>query len=170
MAAAGSLEFANQLPGRVQIHQVVVGKLLALQLLGARDSALPAGIERGLLMRILAVAQVERARRANVEKGGQAGFVFGAHAARRALMARSYAAVSAKAFLASRHSVGSERLAFAFVQLFENRGIIVGRNHHRDVLIVLRRRANHGGTADIDVLDQLRQAARLAWPPPFRTA
>ena len=78
MAAGGLIELLDQLPGRVQVHQIVVGKLLALQLLGARDPALPVGIERGLLVRILAVAQIQRARRANVEKRRQPGTVFGA--------------------------------------------------------------------------------------------
>jgi hypothetical protein len=38
MAAAGRIEFVHQLPGGIQIHQVVVGKFLAVKLLRARDS------------------------------------------------------------------------------------------------------------------------------------
>ena len=166
----GLLEFLDQLPGGVQIHQVVVGELLALQLLGARDAALAAGIERGLLMRILAVAQIERARRANVEKRGQTGFIFGAHASQ----ARADGAVvrggQREGLLGQSPQRRFRKLAVAFVQLFENRRIVVGRNHHGDVLIVLGRRANQRGPADIDVLDQLRQRRRLVLAATFSNA
>ena len=38
-----------------------------------------------------------------------------------------------------------------------NGRVIGARRHHRDVLIIFRRRANHRRAADVDVLDQLRQ-------------
>src|SRR5271166_2764400 len=47
------------------------------------------------------------------------------------------------------------------MQLFENRGIVVGRNHYRDVLIILGGGANQRRAADIDVRDQLRQRDAL---------
>jgi hypothetical protein len=70
------IEFLNQLPGGVEIYEIVVRKFLALQLLSARDSAMARGIKRRGLMRILTLAEIECARRANVEKGRQSRFLF----------------------------------------------------------------------------------------------
>jgi hypothetical protein len=50
------IKLVNQLPGRVEIDQIVVRELLALQLLGSRDSTVPYGIKRRRLMRILPIA------------------------------------------------------------------------------------------------------------------
>ncbi len=58
MTTAGSVELACELPAGVEIDEVVVGELLALQLPGARDAGARAvGVERRLLVRVFAVAQ-----------------------------------------------------------------------------------------------------------------
>ena len=48
-------------------------------------------------------------------------------------------------------------------QLLEDRGVIGGRDDDGDVLIILGGGADHGGAADIDVLDQLFERARRPW-------
>src|SRR5687768_4786808 len=58
--ARGHVERAAALPGRVGVRDVVVAELLALQLPEARERALrriALDVERGRLMRILAVAK-----------------------------------------------------------------------------------------------------------------
>ncbi len=47
-------------------------------------------------------------------------------------------------------------------QLLKNFRIIRRRGHHRHVLPVLRRSANHGGAADVDVFDELFQSRILS--------
>jgi hypothetical protein len=42
-------------------------------------------------------------------------------------------------------------------QLLQNRGVVFRRGHHGDILVVLGGGAQHGGPADIDILDELRQ-------------
>ena len=57
----GLLKLLDQLPGGVQIDQVVVAKFFALKLLRPRDpGARAVSIERRALVRVFAVAQVGR--------------------------------------------------------------------------------------------------------------
>ncbi len=59
MATAGSLKLLHQLPGGIQIDQVVVAKLFALKLLRGGDAGAGAvPIERRPLVRVFPVAQV----------------------------------------------------------------------------------------------------------------
>ena len=56
----GAGEFANQIQRTIEIENVVIGQLLAVQHLGRGDRCVPAtrfGVEGGALVRILAVAQ-----------------------------------------------------------------------------------------------------------------
>ena len=59
MATAGSLELGHELEGGVGVVEVVVAELLALELACRGDARprLAAGVERRLLVRVLAVAQ-----------------------------------------------------------------------------------------------------------------
>ena len=170
IADGGLLELLDQLPGRVQIHQVVVGELLALQLLGARDAAVLSRIQRGRLMRILAIAQVERARRADARASPAAPDV--PSAPTRASRAADRAIVGGRQRERLLRQPPQRRLAefaVASCSSSQDRGVIVGRRHHRHILVILGRRADQGRSADIDVLDQFRQRdARLA-PPLSRT-
>ena len=63
MATAGSVELADQLPAGVEIDEVVVAELLALELLGGGDAGAAAvGVEGGALVGIFAVAEGLRER------------------------------------------------------------------------------------------------------------
>ena len=74
--ANGFVEFLCKIPGGLQINNVVVGELLALQLAGVGDTrARPIGVHGGLLMGILPVAQVERLLERETQNGRKhAGF------------------------------------------------------------------------------------------------
>ncbi len=118
MATGGLFKFLNQLPAGVEIDQVVVAELLAVQLAGPGDAGSgTVGVERGALMRIFAVAQrhgLRHRRRAALRGMGRrrrmncAGASAGSELAmvsRVLAMAESYAAVMAKAAWARRQRV-----------------------------------------------------------------
>ncbi len=152
MADGGPFELLGQLPGGVEIHQVVVGKFLAVQLFGAGDALSGAAVEGGRLVRILAVAQAHQARGADgevlreragivhlFEAGADGGIVIGGGAED----------------LFGQAPFGGEREFASVGAEFRDDGVIVGRgDDDGDILVVLGRRAQHGGAADIDVLDQ----------------
>ncbi len=112
-------------------------------------------------MRVFAIAQSERAWRANVEDRGQEiGGERGVARGRNLREACAHGAVI--------RSGGGERLLAPAANGFlsrENRlevfsssamaCVVGGRGDHGDVLPVLGRRADHRGSADVDVLDQL---------------
>src|ERR1035441_3010474 len=74
-----ALEFVDQLPGGVEVHQVVVAEFLAVELRGAGDSLAGPPVERRGLMGILAVAEVHQLGRADGEGARQG--TGGSHAA-----------------------------------------------------------------------------------------
>jgi hypothetical protein len=53
-------------------------------------------------------------------------------------------------------------LAAGLAELGEHGVVGLGLHHHRDRVVVLRRRADHRRTADVDVLDRLRLGHALA--------
>ena len=61
------VKLGDQLPGGVQIHQVVVRELFAVQLFGARDTGAAADIKRRRLMRVFAVTQCQLAGRTDIQ-------------------------------------------------------------------------------------------------------
>ena len=70
------LKLLHQLPGGVQIDQVVVAKFLALKLLCPRDpGARAVSIERRALVRVFAVAQVCRLGIGNQQRRREVGAV-----------------------------------------------------------------------------------------------
>ena len=62
-----------------------------------------------------------------------------------------------KTFFARRHLVAEREFAVRGAHLFDEGRVIGGRDDDRDVLIILGGGAQHGGSADIDVLDQFFQ-------------
>ena len=137
----GPLEFPGKRQGRFQVHQIVVGKLLALQLPRrgeARNAGPHRNVQSGALVRILAVAQFLPARESEMQPRGQ----------HRALAEFSRSVCGGEAFeLRSNIAViargQGERLArqlqprrevhLALCFDFGGDGGIVGRvGHHRD--------------------------------------
>ncbi len=151
----GLIELLDQLPGRVQIHQVVVGKLLALELLGAGDSAAAVRIQRGLLMRILAVPQIQSARRANVQERRQPRLLLDSHRCQPRADGAIVRRRQRERLLRQPPVRRFRQPSLALVQLLQDGRIVVRRSDHRDVLIILGGRADQRRAADVDVLDQL---------------
>ena len=117
-------------------------------------------IERGLLMRVLAIAQdPRRLRNDRFRSSGNVGEL----AADRAGEVRGHHGIVLRGV---RERLGRELLAHGDMgraligrQLVEQAAVIAGIDHHRDRGVILRRRAHHGRAADIDVLDRIVVAA-----------
>jgi hypothetical protein len=157
------LELADQLARGVGVEQVVVGKLLALQLLEAgKDPALSlGGVERRPLVGILAIPGLELLLQVDQE------------------MARIEVAVVAALTLepgGDRRIVGlgvaegldgktaAETLGHHPITLLERRQhlwIVIGIDHHYDPLVVLGRRPHHRRAADVDHLHHLLEGGTL---------
>ena len=82
--ASRLIELANQVPGGVGVQVVVVAERLALDLLGAHErelgalgvlAALGKAVDRGLLLRVLTIAQVIDLLQRDLELGGGVGHV-----------------------------------------------------------------------------------------------
>ncbi len=156
IATAGSVEVPGGPARGVGVDVVVVGHLLAAQLLGAGQPARAVGVQRGGLVGVLAVPQVgdlgER-RPAELREAG---------ARRRAARAHSPIQVGDRDVV--RRGVG-EGLGGQPLALLEGetagghrrQHVVVGRRrgHDGDRRVVLRCRADHGRPADVDLLDAL---------------
>ena len=161
---AGRLgEGLHALPRRVGVADVVVRELLALQLPVGRDRArgrLFVAVERRLLVRVLAVAQVLHLRGLEVEAVGEG--------RRRAVGAARRQPVADRAVVGrrvrerlprQRESRRRGQRAAVGLEFGDERRIVRGIDDDADVLPVLRRGAHHRRTADVDVLDRVVQRA-----------
>ncbi len=156
--------FLHQLQRGVGVQEVVVGHLLAVQLPGARHPRLARAevpIERALLMRVLAVAQILHLLELQGEHGREV------ELARRALplkVAGDHTVVP-RGMLKdlARQITPHRRGHFAPAQRVQH-GPVVGRiDHHRHVGMVLGGRPQHRRPPDVNVLDRLVEgAARFA--------
>ncbi len=167
---SGLVELAHRVPCRISVEEVVVRELLALDLLSAHQrigraaellEVAPKAEDRCRLVRVLAIAQIlhlgelhaEHARdieriirvdglvlqlKIGVEPHGDGGVV------------RSRTRVNLRCKATARVLGGRATMD---VHLLED-GIIICRiAYHGHGIVVLRGRAKHAGTADIDVLD-----------------
>ena len=108
IAAAGTLELAHQPPRRVEVEQVVVGQLLAVQLHGAREQVRAHAdllVVGGALVRVLAVGEVEHLLERGHEVLGEVVLALGEPARDRGVVA----AVTPNASVASASRVAAER-------------------------------------------------------------
>ena len=169
--AGRPLELAHAFPGGVGVGDVVVAQFLALQLGEGRERARhrpQVAVERRLLVRVLAVAQVhhldevavtlagEQRQRTVVLHGGQVvadeGVVLG-DAVERGDRQRETRLRGQRAVV---------RIEFGQQSRVLRR---IGRD--RDMGEVLRRRAQHRGAADVDVLDDVVERAVRIHRHPF---
>ena len=157
--------FLRQLQRGVGVQEIVVGHLLAVQLLGARHPRLAARaevpIERPLLVRVLAVAQILHLLELQGEHGREM------ERARRALpleVAGDHAVVPRGVLKDLARQVAPHRRWHLAPTQRVQHGPVVGRiDHHRHVGVVLGGRAQHRRPPDIDILDRLVEgAARFA--------
>jgi hypothetical protein len=166
--AGGCLELAHAFPSGVGIRQVVEGEFLALTLAEARQRTrlrLRLAVERGLLVRVLAVAQVLHLDEAGVELVGE-GRSVGNGVGRRIEAQRGQVVTDGRVVL--RDAVeGRDRECEArrptqpalTAQGVDQRGVLPRVGQHRDMGPVLGGRAQHRRAADIDILDGLVQGA-----------
>ena len=160
----GPPEFHGEFEGRFEVHKIVVGKLLALEL--ARRGETSGGGSRGdvkrrALMRIFAVAQFLPARERKMQPLGQQRALakLDRTAARRealefrrdlAVVARGERERLARQLQPRREAHFSVRRDFG-----GDGGVVGGIGDHGNALEIFCGRANHGRPADVDVLDQI---------------
>ena len=163
---AGRLvELADQVPSGVGVQIVVVAERLALDLLGAHErelrargvlAALGKAVDRGLLLRILAIAQVVDLLERNLELGRGVRHIacLGGKPTRDSRVVGSGGLVD----LHLQTTTGGKRGATAGLVHLGQDSVVVGRiGDDGNARSVLGGRAQHGGTADVDVLDGVRK-------------
>ena len=170
------VELAHERPARVGVQDVVVGQLLAVELLGVDQAVLMGelvhAVEDGLLMRVLAVAQVLLLLHVQGALGRELALgldaLLAAAAAALAVLVRvrgldlveqevgdgAVVGVGGLEHLEGQFHAGLARGGAAVgAHLGKDALIGIGVGNHGDALEVLRGAAQHGGTADVDVLD-----------------
>ena len=146
------IELGDQLVGRVGVVEIVVGELLALHLHGGGDAEalLARAVERGRLMRVLAIAERlgepaddgARLRRRLAEPVGEP-------RRDRRVIGRG----AGEGARGQRLPQGQRGRAAMHVHLGDHRRIVGGVDHDRDAVVVLGPGADHGRSADVDRLD-----------------
>ena len=146
------IELGDQLVGRVGVVEIVVGERLALHLRGGGDAEalLARAVERGRLMRVLAIAQRlgqpaddgARLRRRLAEPAGKP-------RGDRRVVGRGAGEGARRQRLPQR----TRRRAAMRVHLGDHQRVVGGVDHDRDAVVVLGPGADHGRPADVDGLD-----------------
>ncbi len=154
------VELGHELIGRVGVVEIVVGKLLALHLRcrGDARAVRAVGVERGALVRILAIAQ-----RLPPDAGQhEARRKFLAFHAREPLRDRGVVGAGARIGGGGEALLEREAHRAAVGRHFVHQRRIVRRvGDDGDEIVVLRGRADEGRPADVDVLDALLEARAL---------
>ena len=154
------VEFLCEIPGGLQVDDVVVGEFLALQLKGIGNARIRAvRVHRGLLVRIFAVAQVELFVKRQTQGTWKRGCF------RLQLKRVCGDAIEGRGDCGIVRGCGGEGfLREAPLRLLRERaggtreligdGVVVcGGSHDGDVVKILGGGADHRRTADVDVLD-----------------
>ena len=158
------LEGLHAFPGGIGISDVVVGQLLALQLLVGGQRArcgLCLAVEGGKLVRVLAIAHGLHTLELQGERGGQRRLaaVFG-----NGRQVVGHGAVVLRGMAVGLHrqvEAGGAGDSLLRLQLLQHR-LVVGRiDDDGDTGVVLGGRAQHGRAPDVDVLDGFIE--RHAW-------
>jgi hypothetical protein len=170
--AGGRVKALDAFPGGVGVGDVVVGELLALQLHAGDQRAggrVQVAVQRGLLVAVLAVAQVLHLGEDAVALAGEQRTL--GHVGLRQLLCleRDGRQVVADGAVVLRDAVERGhrqreaqlvgQLAAVGLQLGQHGCVLVGRGDDAHVLPVLGGAAHHGGAADVDVLDRVGQRA-----------
>ena len=165
--AGGRFKALDAFPRRVGVGDVVVAQFLALQLLGGHQRAgrgVQVAVERGDLVRILAVAQVLQLDEAAVGLTGELAQL--GHARAFFELDAGEVVADGAVVLADAVERGDRQGEAGLVTElatgleFVDHGRVLGRiGQHRHVFPILRRTAHHGRAADVDVLDGVFQRA-----------
>ena len=153
-------ETLDALQRRVGVGDVVVGEFLALDLLGRGNGATRGvgfDVESALLMRIFAITHALGMTKAQHQRVGE-GF-----AALDLAQVRGDGGVvgggMAEALDGQAEAAGVGQGATGGTQFFQHGGVVGGIDHHADRVMVLGRGADHGRSADVDILDGILQRA-----------
>ena len=147
-------EFLEAVERAVRVVYIIVGKFLAVELLSRREGSgelvADLAVEGAALVRVLAVAHILRLFvgegelfREDVAAGLFPEVGLDERVVRRGVVED----------LVGELQVRVDRDFSVLAELGEDSAIVGGVDYDRDVLIVLRRRAEHRRTADVDVLD-----------------
>ena len=156
--AARRIELGDAFVSGVGVVDIVVGELLALDLARGGDAEAHdrRAIERGRLVRVLAVAQ-------RLDQPAAEGAIV-----RRGVVKRLREPVADRGVVGrgAGKGLGGESLAqrkrgHAVMrgEFVEQRRVIARLDQDRDVVMVLRRGADHGRAADVDILDAVGEIA-----------
>ena len=154
------IELGDAFVGRVGVVDVVVGELLALHLPRGGDAGahVRRTIERRALVRVLAVAQrLGEPAAEGAERRRRIVELLGEPVGDRRVIARGAGIGLGGELLAQRQ----RRRAAVRGKLGEQRGVVLGLDHHRDIGVVLGGGADHRRPADVDVLDAVVVAGAL---------
>src|SRR5215510_7569847 len=146
------IELGDAFVGRVGVVNVVVGKLFALHLARGGDAGPQSAgaIERRRLMRVLAVAQRFNQAAADCTEGGRGiGELIREPVGDRGVIDAG-ASIGLGGELAAQRK---RRRAAVLPELCQHDRIVAGIDHDRHLGVILGGGADHGGTADVDILD-----------------
>src|SRR5690554_31536 len=143
--------------GGVGVGHVVVAQFLALQLLGRGDAGflrVAFGIESGTLVRVFTVAHILDLHELGVEGAGEVGVVVVRGAATQVV--GDGTVVTGGVFEGLYRQVEAcvvAELAIVAVELFQHPAVVGSVDYDGDIVVVLGRSTDHGGAADVDVLN-----------------
>ena len=154
-----TIELAQNLQSRIGILYIIVRQLLTMQLFGPSHgkALLLAGIESGILMRVLAITQ-----RLLLGKGKRQIL--------RIFLTSFFSQVSGDVgivssrmteHLSSQTTAGFQRGVAVGFQLVQHGLVVSVIDHHGHKSVVLGRTAQHGRTSDIDILNGIFKRSSL---------
>ena len=151
-------ELAHGGEGRVQVDQVVVAELLALELAGAPPAGLGLAVPGGALVRVFAVAQALAGRQSQIQRCGRRGLLESLLRQARADPAADRRVVGGRVRKRCQGQlapqVGGEASRALRRQQLQNGRVLAGAGQHRHVGMVLGRRPHHRRAADVDVFNR----------------
>ena len=157
-ALRARIELGDAFVSGVGIVDIVVGELLALGLARGGDAEANdrRAIECGRLVRVLAVAQWldQSAAEGSIVRRGVVKLLR-EPVADRGIISRGAGKGLGGEFLAERKRGHAVMLG----EFVEQRRVIARLDQYRDVVVIFRRGADHGGAADVDILDAVGEIA-----------
>ena len=154
------LELVEQAPRGVEVEDVVERERAAVELRHPREHVRPGPdlhVERRLLVRVLAVGQVEELLVRHHPVLGELLVPIAEPAADRRVVAGGEGERLVREPVARL----ARDAAAGLLELGQHRVVALGLHHHGDGAVVLGRRPDHGRAADVDVLDRVGLGHRL---------
>src|SRR5690554_4292400 len=153
----------NAFQGGIGVGYVVVAQFLALQLPGGGYAGflrVVLGIEGRALVRIFAVTHVLNLHELGVEGAGEVGVVVVRGTAAQVVGDGTVVTGGVlEGFYRQVEASAVGQLAVVVRQLFQYPAVVGGVHHNGHIVVVLGGGANHGGAADVDVLNGGGQVA-----------